>query len=388
MSPSVRVQPLTTARTEDTALALAGVGAAAGVVVGLLTLRGTSPLFGEGSIGQAAALSAAGTSLLVAAGVLWVLTPRTQPWLRRLHPLHRGWTVFGLAVLHAALALMVTSALFAVFQQAFRGVALDPMASTFWVAAASAAAAYLTASSAAEMTTRSLSSLLVMFAVTGALAAALLAPDPRWWESYFSILGTGTGGSRVAFNLTLLLTGLVLVTVGEFLAHDLAVWADATGERRWKVHVVRWTLLLLGVLIVAVGLITVDRAKAWHDGAAHALILVFVVALLGFPVLFRRLARSFLVVTMATLLTIAVALWLWEGVGYLNTTAFEMAAGVTVFAWLLLFIRTVTAAAQQVQAPSAAPLTASNATPRHLSPAGSATTDPARARTDDGTMGA
>ena len=37
---------------------------------------------------------------------------------------------------------------------------------------------------------------------------------------------------------------------------------------------------------------------------------------------------------------------LYAGVGYLNFTAFEMGAAVIVFVWLLLFIRTVTAAVE------------------------------------------
>lgn len=45
---------------------------------------------------------------------------------------------------------------------------------------------------------------------------------------------------------------------------------------------------------------------------------------------------------------IAGVVWLHLGVGYLNITAFEMGAVSTVFVWLVLLIRTVTAAVSEI----------------------------------------
>lgn len=76
----------------------------------------------------------------------------------------------------------------------------------------------------------------------------------------------------------------------EFLAHDLEHWARAHDEPAHVVTAVRVLLTLVGMLVALVVL--------------HL------------------------------------------GVGYLNRTAFEMGAAVVVYVWLLLFIRTVSAAAE------------------------------------------
>lgn len=57
----------------------------------------------------------------------------------------------------------------------------------------------------------------------------------------------------------------------------------------------------------------------------------------------------------AGLAFLAVAMVNGPGIGYLNTTAFEIAAVGTVFLWLILFTRSVSAAATEVPEVSRAP---------------------------------
>lgn len=86
----------------------------------------------------------------------------------------------------------------------------------------------------------------------------------------------------------------------------------------------------------------------WHNMVTYAAIGVFAVLLVAVPILFRRLPGGFLAVTAAVVALIAGVVWLHLGVGYLNITAFEMGAVSTVFVWLVLFIRTVTAAVSEI----------------------------------------
>lgn len=144
--------------------------------------------------------------------------------------------------------------------------------------------------------------LVALFLVAGSLASALSASDEQWWQQHFSALGAASDRSGILFNFTLILTGVVLTALADFLTHDLQLWAEHHGERHWKVTFVR------------VGLIA-----------------------LGFPA-----------VTAAVVALIAGVVWLHLGVGYLNITAFEMGAVSTVFVWLVLLIRTVTAAVSEI----------------------------------------
>ncbi|ATG56568.1 hypothetical protein CFK41_09725 [Brachybacterium ginsengisoli] len=333
-------------RTESRHVGVGVGGALVGLVVGLLALDGTAPLAGTGSIGQVAAVTVLGCSAVTAALTLSTLTRRSMPWFGG----HRWWRrsidVIGLSLVYGILGLFLTGALFGVFQQAFRGVALDHLAGTFWVALAGGAAAYITSAAATALTGRSLATLLAVFVTVGVLASALNAEDPYWWERYFSELGEGEDLSGLTFNLTLLLTGIALVTVAEFLAHDLDRWARSVEEPAWLITVVRSLLTAVGVLVALVAVISRPVSIFWHDIVAQSLVVVFGLTLLIVPVLLRRLPGALIAVTavaFALLLTVTV---LYLVVGYLNMTAFEMGAAAIVYGWLLLFIRTVSAAAE------------------------------------------
>jgi hypothetical protein len=345
-TPAVGPRSSRASRAESRHVGVGVAGALVGLLVGLLALRGTAPLAGEGSIGQVAALTVLGCSAATAALTLSTLTRRSLPWFGG----HRWWRraidVGGLSLVYGILGLFLTGALFGVFQQAFQGVALDRVAGTFWVALAGGAAAYVTSAAAASLTGRSLATLLASFLTVGVLASAMNAPDPYWWERYFSELGEGGDLSSVTFNLTLLLTGVALVTVAEFLAHDLDRWARTAGEGAWRIAAVRFLLTAVGVLVALVALISRTVSVFWHDVVAQALVVVFALTLLVVPVLLRRLPGALLTVTAVSFALLVAVIVLYTGVDYLNMTAFEMGAAAIVYGWLLLFIRTVSAAAE------------------------------------------
>ncbi len=346
MSAPVRLRATGATRAESAHVAIGLGGALVGLVVGLLALRGTAPLSGTGSIGQVAALSVLACGTATTALVLVTRTVRTLAWFGARPRWRRVLDVAGLSLIHGLLGLFLTGALFAVFQQAFQGVALDRFAGTFWVAAASGAAAYITSASVAALSGRSLAALLAAFLTVGVLASALSAPDPYWWERYFSELGEGRGVSSATFNLTLLLTGIALLTVVEFIAHDLDRWARASGEDARAVTVVRVLLTLVGVLVALVALVSRTVNVFWHDVVAQLLVVVFGLALLVLPVLLRRLPGALIAFTAAAFALLVMVIVMYLGLGYLNMTAFEMGAAVIVYVWLLLLIRTVSAAAE------------------------------------------
>jgi hypothetical protein len=372
------------ARSEDLALLLGALGAAAGIVVGLVLLDRTAPLFGRSSIGEVAATCAALTAGISALTVLLTVGRSTQPWLRTLARWRRALDVLALSLLLTVLAFLTTSVLFAVlFAQAFPEVRLDRYAGAFWVAVAGAVWAYLSASITKGLGAQSLSTLLAVFLVTGALSSALSSANPRWWERNFSTLGAAADASGITFDMTLLIGGFVLIAVGDFVAHEL--WVSLNGIRESPdpadpaprggrpdqvrrrdvrtVTYVRTVLLVFGVLTAAVALIPVSTHKVLHDAAAQGLVVVFALALLTFPVLLRHLPGSLTPITGLALGLLGFELVLYKGVGYLNTTAFEMGATGTVLIWLMLLIRTVAAAADDVRSeqeqlgPSAPPRT-------------------------------
>lgn len=341
--------------TEDLSLLLGALGFVTGAVLALLVLRPPSALFGRGSIGEVAALTGGAVAGLAFLAVAMVNGPRPVAWHRRVSRFRRFVDLVGLTLVHAAISMLATAAVFAVFADAFQSLLLDRWAGGFLVAGACGVSAYVAASSAGSLTTESLSLLVAAFLVLGAFASALTSSDPTWWQVHFSALGTAADASGTAFNFTLILTGIVLTTLADFLTHDLSRWARHTGEPTWKVMVVRVGFIVLGIMFAMVGVIPVNQSLYWHNMVTYAAVLAFVVLLVAIPVLFRRLSGGFVGVTVVVGAMMALGGWLHLGIGYLNTTAFEIAAVGTVFLWLILFTRSVSAAATEVPEVSRAP---------------------------------
>ena len=337
-----------TSRDENLALLLGGIGFAVGAVLALFILKPQSAIFGRGSVGELGAFVA-----FFAAGIGFLIAMRLtgfgeRPWLEKLSRPRRFLDQAGLALVHASFAFFAATAVYAVFSGAFRTLDLDRYAGAFTVGLVCAIAAYVSASSATTLTTESLSVLVALFLVVGSLASALSSSDPQWWQQHFSALGAASDRSGVLFNFTLILSGLVLMALADFLTHDLSTWAEHHDEPVWKVRFMRAALVALGLLLGMVGMIPVNLSMFWHNMVTYGAIGVFAVLLVSVPILFKKMPGGFIAVTLIVVALLAGVVYLHLGAGYLNITAFEMGAVSSVFVWLLLFIRTVTAAVNDV----------------------------------------
>jgi hypothetical protein len=331
---------------ESFSLAAALIGFVVGTFVGTVTLpRPTAPIFGQGSVADIAAVTGAVLSAVVF-GVAMVLSQarRGVHWRLRLRLVRRVIDGTGLTLLHAAISLLAVAGAFWVFGQAFQRLELDPAAGSICVGMAGAVVCYLAGSSATSMRTSYLSVLIAIYLAMGAMSSALNASNPVWWQTHFSSLGAAGDFSGVTFNFTLVLTGVVLTTLADYLTHDLSLWAEAHAVPERRVQVVRVGFVLLGIMLALVGLVPVNVNFTAHNTIAYGLVGVFAGLLVAIPLLFPQLSQAFNLATIfiAVLLLINVVLHML--VGYLNVTAFEMIGVSTMFVWLVLLIRTINAA--------------------------------------------
>ncbi len=333
---------------ENLSLLLGGLGFILGALVALVVLDPPAPLFGKGSVGEGAALTGGAVSGLSFLTVMILVGSTRMAWQRRLSRFRRVVDLVGLTLVHAVISMLATAAVFAVFADAFRALDLDRWAGSFLIGGACAVGAYVAASSAASLTTSSLSLLVAVFLVVGAFTSALTSSDPQWWQAHFSALGTASDASGITFNFTLILTGVVLTALADFLTHDLTRWAEHTGEPHWKAVFVRVGFIVLGIMLGMVGVIPVNESLFWHNMVTYGAIGAFVVMLIAVPFLFRHLSGGFVGVTAVVAAMMALGGWLNLGAKYLNITAFEIAAVGTVFLWLILFTRSVSAAVADI----------------------------------------
>jgi hypothetical protein len=343
---------------ESAAIWLALLGAVVGSAVGWVAFAEHRPsLSGQGSVADLAAVTTASTAgIACLLGYLYTSRTTNQWILQRA----RAWIVVdlvGLIVVHAAIAMMASLALFRVFQDAFIGLRVGPIAGAVMLGLVTAIAGYFGFTSSARMTARSLSSLLAVFMTAGMLMSMLLAENPFWWHAFFSELGTGQAGtwSFWTFNTTLAVSGLVLITLTRFITQALYSWArgrEAKGGRRARVWVLRWGLCVVGLCLIGAGLVPINLSDPVHSTFMRILVVVFMLVLITIPLWLPGFPTVFYLATLAMVALSVLAAALWYPLRYYNLTGFELAMAGIIYAWLVVFIRSVDALVDEApQAP-------------------------------------
>ncbi len=328
---------------------IAGAGVA--LIVGPFVFRsGGTPLAGEVSV-------AAVTSVLVAilggaafATAYVSVARRTSRWRTR-PVLWRIADALALTIAAASIAAMAALAAYTLFQRMFQGLLLGRIAATLMAAVTVAAGCYLLTAIAHGMSSSGVAVLLVAFLGAGVVASTLSADNPGWWQSNFSALGISTSSSASAFNFTVVVAGIVLTTLADYLSADLVRWPNL-GMR--TVLTVRIVLTVIGLTLIGLGVVPVNLSRLVHDIFAVTAIVGFGLLILAAPALLRTLPSTFIVTTwiFGGLMVVVVLLWR-VGRAY-NFTAVELLSVLIIFAWLALFARTVASGPAPVHEETAA----------------------------------
>ena len=313
-----------------------------GVIAFLLVGREPAALSGRGSVGDIAAL---GTAALGAAAV--VIGSRQSRGLEAPHAPGGGRTrhivdIAALALAHACIFLLGWLALFSIFQRAFVGAVLYPLAAAILVGTTGAVSTYAAYLSAVTMNAYRLAALLAAFLVTGVLTSMLTAEDPQWWQENLSALGMSSDVSGVAFNVTLIVAGVVVTTLAGYSTRTLESTAGTASARR-RVRQLEGGVILIGVLLACVGLFPVDEQFWLHTAAASGMVVVFGTLIVRMRTLVPSIPATFNVLGLVFLAVIAFAVVMYFPFGYYNLTAVELIAASLVFAWLIVLIRNLAA---------------------------------------------
>jgi hypothetical membrane protein len=203
--------------------------------------------------------------------------------------------------------------------------------------AVSSYAVFLTA---IKLTPMLLSIVLVVFLVVGTFASMLSATDPLWWQKNLSTLGISDDISALAFNLTLIIGGVIVTVIASYATANIPVQGER--EERGR-RFVRGALALMGILLACVGIFPVDRFMTAHNVSASGMAVIFVVLALGLGRYVPSMPRVFVLLGYLFVGVIVVLAVLFAN-GYYNLTAVELIAFLMIFSWLIVFLRNAGAA--------------------------------------------
>lgn len=125
--------------------------------------------------------------------------------------------------------------------------------------------------------------LLISLAVDGLLFSATVLADPSWWQRSVSALGIDSG-SGTFFNITVIVVGLVALTIGRDLIADLKLLTEAKLFPTRGFEIVRLGITGIGLGIVGVGLFPTEGlsfSNGLHLLSAYGVSILCVLGMLG-----------------------------------------------------------------------------------------------------------
>jgi hypothetical membrane protein len=335
-------------------------------IVGLLVFRGGHlPIAGPGSVSQYAAIAAAVVGLLTyVAGRLARRTGMTpfatrpggaaaveapaatapgRPAAPRASRIDAFDTIV-IALAHAVLLLLGWTVIGAIVSDSFTDATVYWLAAAVLAATVAACSAYFVFLSAWNMDPIRLSTVLAVFAVVGVFTAMLTAPDPHWWMLHLSALGMTDSISSLAFNLTLIIAGIIVTAIARYATDVRGITDPAVRASAVRVRV---ALILMGVLLACVGIFPLDKAATLHNLSAMGLVLMYALIVFWVKGAIPAAPASFIILGYVFFAVVVVMLVFFV-IGYYVLTATELVAGLVIFSWLIVYLRVTGAAQAQV----------------------------------------
>lgn len=324
---------------ESFALALGSVAfMVCAIVASFVFWERQIPIDGRQSVGDFTAIAGA----IAAALSFAIARLRPRPAAEGEAPqteVARYWWIdlIALSAAYGVIALLGWIGVATILNHSFLGATLFATPAVVLAAAATALSAYLAFVSGAGLSPRHLSLVLAVFLVVGMVTAMLSSADPLWWQMNLSALGITHDISALTFNLTLIVSGIIVTTIARFGTASLPAWTASERRRR---NVVRAFFILLGVLLACVGVFPVDRFFLVHNTVATGMCVAFAVLVIGLPWLIPSMPKAFLVLGFVYV-GVIVALAVLFAAGIYNLTAVELVSALLIFSWIILFLRNV-----------------------------------------------
>ncbi|SEB86602.1 hypothetical protein SAMN04489806_1985 [Paramicrobacterium humi] len=287
---------------------------------------------------------------VVAVAVLGTVSAGFGYWRSRRLPgqewrLALPWWKFTLdaivvAVVHTALGALATALLLYVVQLAFRRLSIDPVSASIGCAIVVGLAAYMLYLAVSRLNTVNLSQRMFLFVGVGLLTAMATSTDPVWWRYQISVLGAYGNRPSISFNAILIAAGALVTTFALYVDRDIRN-LHAAGVIRYRpaASVVSGLFIAMGVALAGIGFCPVNVSIVVHNTFAIGLSALFGILMLVSPIVLRGMPLPFFLATLGGLLLLALATWLFYGIGFLPLTNYELIAFGVLFAWITMFVR-------------------------------------------------
>lgn len=249
------------------------------------------------------------------------------------------WRNFPVLLISFAVMLgMVLLAIFWLFSIIFEGAKFDIYTSTFLFFIFVAVINYLMIYFAVTITPTRIITLFTVVIIGGVFMAMISNRNLQWWQVNLSFLGTANAASSWQFNLTLILSAFLLLTLTDYIFSVL----KENMPKNTGLMILRVLMTITALSLAGVGIFPNNKDTYWHilhDKSANMLVYMIVIMIIGLRWLLPNVKKEFLTISYGIAALLVVADVLFQNVGYLSLTAFELIAFILAFAWILLLFQ-------------------------------------------------
>ncbi|CAK8054917.1 AbrB/MazE/SpoVT family DNA-binding domain-containing protein [Eupransor demetentiae] len=239
----------------------------------------------------------------------------------------------------AIIQAFMTMGVFWAIGYLFQGASFDHLTATVLFFMFVSVVNFLMIYAAQLVSTPFIMGVLILTIVGGVLVSMVTNSRLLWWQHNFSFLGTEKAEFAWNFNATLIIAGILWVTLVDYLFVPI----QNRYRGNWRLMVLRTFLTLDALSLAAVGAIPNNPGlfHILHDSVANSLILFTAIPMLGIKFLLPRATKEFMIFTYLTAGALAVAMSLFYIITYLSLTAFEIIALALAISWLLLLMQNI-----------------------------------------------
>ena len=294
------------------------------------------PLGGDNSIASSVIM------LSEISGIFMFLLIYFQQQRQQIDKLRRktSWRVLpALTVAFAIILAFVTSGFFWAINYLFQTASFNLFTSIALFTMFNGIINFLMIYSALSISTLFITSIFVMTIIGGVLTAMVTNSSRMWWQYNLSFLGTDNALDSWQFNATLILARLIWLALVDYLFVPL----QKTLRHNRRLITLRILLNLSALSLAGVGLFpnNAGRLHILHDQMANFLIYFILIMMLGNRWLLPNAPREFEATSYIICAILVTSMILFQWVGYLSLTTFEIVAFVLDLSWILLLFQNI-----------------------------------------------
>lgn len=182
--------------------------------------------------------------------------------------------------------------------------------------------------------------LMTVVFISGVGLSMITNRDHLWWHNNFSFLGTAAAKHRWEFNLTLILTSVLMIALIDYIF----VYLNQALDTKKRLNILKILLILTAVNLGAVGAFPYSKQSFTghvHNVVAANLVYLIVLLIISIRWLLPQISKQFLAVSYWLGGLLVLTCVLFQVVHYFSLTAFELISFLIAFTWILLLLKSL-----------------------------------------------